>query len=496
MTIKNKIATSLVAASLLSVTAFAAAGDTINVNGGGTISEELLTVAKDVNVSLGNFTITPSFSSPSSRNNPIFEFVFTPSIDATAMTTALAGFEVYEINGTNEYNASSPLSSGFTISGNTVSFAKSTGTASVTSGNTYGILNSTQATDDNASTPDNIASILVEVSSATEAAATGVTYEIYTGDSGLKFASDSKTNMYSVKPEYKITLDTPFDRRTDLCSGKVVFSKATGGCGADNNDTDTLMFTIARTDMSYDFNASGDASYMRVTGDSNLTVMGDAGSSVVTTSSANTLPTATPTLAHTGTSFEQNATITAANLAAASSTSTQVLALDYKVVGNVAITDTKFNWNFLLVGPDGNTTVKGSDSSGTAGEWKPYGYAAQIPNVSHADSVNISTVVSVTNTGSSSVPVFMTLVADGKECLVNSTDVATIADAAANSTTKYEAKTLLAACPSITASSFGLELDIATQPSDIYTSASYKRALTGNLVFKDLPVYSTSTMSY
>ncbi|MEA3521618.1 MAG: hypothetical protein U9R50_01445, partial [Campylobacterota bacterium] len=118
MTIKKTIATSLVAASLITTAALAGdLGGEITVLGGGTISEERLAVA-DLNISLGNFQFIPNFNNPAVRDNPVFEFTFTPAV--ADLATDLVGSEVYEVNATGF--AETAVSDGFTVTGNTVSF--------------------------------------------------------------------------------------------------------------------------------------------------------------------------------------------------------------------------------------------------------------------------------------------------------------------------------------------------------------------------------------
>jgi hypothetical protein len=505
MTIKRKLGLSLIASSLIAVAAMAEATPGI-INGVGTVETPSISweriAAGELNVSVTAFTFTPIFVDPAVRNNPIFEFTFSSEVAGN-----LEGYHIYEINATNEYNSSNPVSDDASINGNKISFAAADG--SIVKANVkYGILK--DGADGNASDVDNFGQVLTTIPQGgqDQAGMISINADVYTGDTGDHLSYAEKSPLYTVVKEYAIAVDKVFSRKTNLCSGRVIFDTSTGGCSAEDNATDTVSFKITRTNCTYNFNADGDASSLVIKGDNNLTSVQvrearDANVGFATTlldTFGLTDDTILAITNSTGTSFEQNNLLTAANLAAA--TSEKVIAVQYEVNGSVTpIQDTKFGWEFKLSGPDGNTSAAGSTSFGTvaskaAGEWKTYGYAAQIPNVTTSVAAGIDTTIIMTNTNAANSDVYFTLIANGEECTVSSVDDG-LSPMIGNSTTKYTADSLFVGdCAGMTATSFGVEIESTATPNDIYTAASFANRSGSVAIFKDLPVYSTSTLTY
>ena len=511
MTINKKLGFSLVAATMLSTSAMAICTlpgsgtdctGNLNVSQGGTISAELLAVS-DVNVSVANFTFTPHFSTPSTRNNPVFEFSVTP----TNVTGDLTGHAIYEINASGEYNSSNPITKTGTITNGVVSFGVlSGGGGSVKSASNYAILSINPATapDGNATDPLNFAKVDLLIKTAADAASTSVCANVYTGDTGAFLSGACKTPLYTVVPEYKIIVDKEFNRRLDLCSGRIVFDTTSGGCGSDDNKTDRSAFQIVRTDVTYPF-VDNNKSAMRIHADQNLSVIAIGGNVNANTAGTTMSPTVTasPMIILNAASTRQDTVLSASSLKDATNVARQSLTVVYEVNTSAKIPDTKFDWEFILSmtdasGKEHNTSALGSLSKGNLGEWKPFGYAAQIPNVSVNTAAAVESTMIVTNTGDKTAEVFFTLVGAGVECQVDTLSNPTLNAIPANSIMKYTASTLLAACPSIgvDTATFGLELDIAVNPQDIYTHASFRNKSSGTALFKDLPVYNTSSMSY
>lgn len=500
MTINNKLGLSLLASAVIAASASAACTlpgtgtgctGTLNVAQGGTISQELLAVG-DTNVSVANFTFIPKFDKPSTRNNPVFEFAVTP----TNVTGDVSQYAVYKVDlntSTNswEYNKSAPATNTGVISNGVVTFSASGGSTVVQANEKYQILSING--DGNASNPVNFAAVNVLIKTPADAANTSVCANVYTGDTGAFLSGACKTPLYSVVPEYKIQVTKSFNRRTNLCSGKVVFDTSAGGCGGDNNKTDNAMFQIVRTPVTYPFSNDTNNSYLKITADTNLTVVSSVNPGAYSGAATNLAADFNVSHVVPGVTSTQTSTFKSNSLAAATAPAHQTLEVVYEVNTSSTIPDTKFNWEFVLASTAGNTSAAGSASSGALGEWKPFGYAAQIPNVSTVNGGHdVETTVIVTNTSSSDADVFFTLVDAGNECLVSTANTALNA-VPANSSMKYKATALKALCPTIGAT-FGLELDIAINPQDVYTAASFKN--TGKNLFKDLPVYSTSKMSY
>jgi len=517
MTINKKLGFSLVAAAMLSTSAMAANNPCILTNGvesglcdgtvtvgqtgNGTISAELLAVS-EVNASVANFSFLPHFTQPSIRNNPVFEFAITPS----SVSGDLSGHAIYEVidnNGSLEYNTSRQITETGTIANGVISFAVlSSGGGAVKSESRYAILSISG--DGNASNSANFAqNVNVLIKTAADAANTSVCANVYTGDTGAHLSGDCKSPLYTVVNEYKIVVDKVFDRRIALCSSngaiRTAFDTTSGGCGADDNKSDSATFQIIRTDVTYPF-VDNNMSDMMIHADTNLTVVNN-----VDAANSTLLPVFTAKDFNvTGASDSyQSTVIESASLAGTKTAANQDLTVVYDVNLTGKIPDTKFDWEFTLRHPNGKTTgALGSDSKGKLGEWKPFGYAAQIPNVTTNTAKNLSTNIIVTNTGDKVAEVFFTLVSGGKECTINSVDSAAVVPAIpANSVTVYSATDLLANCATpaplpTSTTKFGLEIDIATTPTNIYTAASFRNSTTSTKVFKDLPVYNTSSMSY
>jgi len=131
------------------------------------------------------------------------------------------------------------------------------------------------------------------------------------------------------------------------------------------------------------------------------------------------------------------------------------------------------------------------------GNWKNYGYRAQIPNVLATS--NFKTYLKFTNASSLDADVYMTIRdIDGTVVTLSSAD-SEIASLPAGKTVKYLANTFLQTAYDKDndldiKQSVSVELNIPTNPNKVYGFASLKNISLGQ--FKDLPVYSTSSMRY
>ena len=498
------IKSSLVASMALSSLAYAAtaAGDLQYLNGSNTItvSKELVAV-KDVNVSLGGFIFKPNITDPSSRTNPIFEFKV---VNGEGLEQkALDGFKVYELNTTaNEYNASAPVSGDPSVNDSTISFAQAD-SANVKSQSWYVIGKESSCTDSdgnglcdaNATANTPFIYKTIKDHNFTEPNVS-IDAKLYTGDTGDLISEANLPSSIEILPEYEVAITKKLDRRTNLCDLEKTFTSGIGCATGDNNDTDTLTFKLAKLgDYTYPFNV-GDTSNLVVTFDKNESAI------------ASVTPTTGDTLATAGaiTPADENFTVdyNASSIEAAT-TDGVTSTLNVKVDGNTSInTIAKAAWTFTLVDDD-NTTLKtrvyGSDSEGTlgtAGEWKPFGYYAMIPNVTNNSASSVVTNFVITSKAPTEQDIFFTLHADGKTCSLNTIDNASLftGKLQPDNVMRVDADVLYQACATELGTAEGktmVEIDIPTEPENIAVHASFSQA---GSVFKDLPVYHTGTLSY
>jgi len=485
----KKLGISLVASAILMVAAANAADGAItrfNGTGKTSISYEKIEVT-EVNVSAGAFAFTPEFSDPSTRTNPVFEYKFTGlDVDDTALENSLGNSVVAEINASYDGTGASNgvvayVSDTPSVNDGVITYGQ-LDSANVKAGKQYAIVNkdTNDSADVNLTIPQKDHAIVPTV---------GVVATVYTGDTG-DLLSTAKDTIFTEIKEYTASVETKLNARINLCDARHTFTSLTAACGLDSNVTDSVTFQITRAAVDYPFLTDLNESNVVLGYDANLTnvVVSDANGS------GNEIAIASVVASD----FKRVASLVDSNL---TDTQSKELVWALTVDGNVSIPSTKFNWAFNLAGSEGNTTaangLAGDATWGSAGEWKPFGYYAQIPNVTDNATYAIQTNIVVANNGTQEEPIIFTLTANGKTCVLDSQVSDVVSAIAGQSTTTYTASSLLAACQADLGegtTQATVSIDVPTTPEDISVFASWIRDISGVKQFKDLPVYHTGAL--
>jgi len=483
----KKLGISLVASAMLIVAA--ANAETGSIKSLSDNDKQLVSVEKvlvtDVNLSAGKFIFIPNFNNPSTSTNPIFEYTYTDAnISDQALENSLQDTVVAEVNATFNGTSLTATSVKEIVSGapsvdhGVITYGQKD-SSNVKAGKRYAIIYK----DTNTSADLNISIAKGAVDSIERV---GVRAVVYTGDSRTPL-SDAQSLLFQKVKEYDVKLDHRLDARISLCDSRHTFTNINSACGIDNNVTDTIQFTITRAYADYEYVSDMNQSNITLGTDQNLTgvIASDANGTNGDIKIASVVPSATDRVAN----------LVDADLI---ETAKNSLAWDLTVVGNTTIPTTKFNWTFNLVGSEGNVTAEYADTTpGSAGEWKPFGYYAQVPNVQNSAADGISTNIIVANTGTSSQPVIFTVIANNDSCVIDSQASITFGEIPAKSSMVYSAASLFAECEAklgdITRAT--VQIDVPTTPEDISVFASWIRNLDTGKQFKDLPVYHTGTLA-
>lgn len=470
MTIRKKIALSIVTASLASTVAFA--GTITNTGSVGLVGKEKLTIS-DVNVSnafrsVGEVVYTPTNIPATSLKNPIFKFTF-----AGGSSLVVDGnTSVWECQDGNESNTSignwRRVAGDMQVSGTNseiASFNAVDSTIYVYNNKKYVVAdnNSSDITD------TNVSITLAQGSTADLA----LQAELYSGDSQAQADLAPATTIAKVGNEYVGSVTQKFDARIDAANSFFIFYDRNSD--GSTKKEDDAVFNLHKNATLPGASLGVNVAYIDVLFDQNT-------SSYITSQLGFT----------TLTDLNVTHSVNGFNTASSAFDSNTTLALT--VTGTDKIEKTKFGAHAYVKSGTNifDLITKATDN---AGEWTIYGYNAQIPNVASTPSVDV--VMKFTNRSTLDTNIYLTLIdQDGTIVTLDSVNDG-LAALPANTTGVYKASDLVALItdPDFNKNdSFSVEVSIPTTPSSVYGMASFKNLTLGQ--FKDLPIYNSSEMTY
>ena len=410
---------------------------------------------------------TPTNIPATSLKNPIFKFTFA-NVKNIVPSNTTAVFEV--VDGNYTMVAKSPQVSG--SNSNIISF-------NAVDANTYAYNNKTYVVaDSNGTDAMGYADVNATVLKGSTSNVT-LQAELYSGDSQAQADLAPATVIAKVGPEYVGSVTNKYDARIDASNSFYTFyDQYNNVVTTNNNKQDSAIFNLHQNATLPGASLGVTDATLVLTFDQNLTKNGYNVSE--------------------GTPNDYNVTDTVANAfntnnAAKDNNKTLTLTVD----GQTAIPKTTFDAHaYVTDAKSGKTFDLISKSTGNAGAWTIYGYNAQIPNV--VGNGNIETTMKFTNRSSLDTNIYFTLIdPDGTVAKLNSVDNPTLPSLKHNTTSKYDASTLLGLVtdPAFNKTgSFSVEVSIPTTPSSVYGFASFRNLTLGQ--FKDLPIYNTSKMTY
>lgn len=464
----NKIATSVVAAALISTSAYAITigSGTLAVDGGVKLSvgsELIAREAVEANVTT-MLTYTTDIEA-SSATEPAFELSFAGLNTASnlhiindANTTVIATFD--------------------RVDGSTVIFSTANG-VTVERNGVYRVT----SIDNNGSIGADELSINLPVGT-TDFDAT-LTLWNNNGDAKLDTAT---ATLFEKKTQFATSVTTPLSASIDASNELKSFSTASGGATTTSTDTLVVQFT---NDTTINYKAT------LVSAEFNITAADGNLSAYVLTAPSSSITTA-----------DGNATvaITASNIDVdftedANTSYNPNIVLD--TTEATAMTETTFAAKSTVVfnRTGTNYTINPTDSAVAGGEWDIYGYNGQIPNV--VSNATKETYVNITNTSSRSATPVFTILAQTTHSDGTTTgsgivcENVTAASIASNSSVKYSMTNILALsgaenCQDDAITNYALELTVPTEPNFVYVNSQQRKGDTVTV----LPVYNTSEYSY
>lgn len=477
MTMK-KIVLSALAATM--VTSVALAGTISPKASGDKIGSELLSV-RDVNVSnvMANATYTPSDIPASAVKNPIFQFEFTNLKDLDVNTTAISLASVYEVLDGNESNVTNGnrilVANNAQVSGSTknvISFTAATAGTYAYNNKMY------QVCDTNTTNGTSLAGVVVKDSTGSVT----LQAKLYSGDSNKQVDASTAKTIFEIADEFSASVTQKFDATIDAASS--FFKFKTNATDTTALDDDNVTITVKDGNFTHGLGTAVVWNLFKA--DQNLSV----NTTTVSALAGSTIGDTTPD----NTDFNVSINSTNAELP---------ILTNLTVDGNSKIEKTKFVVHTYITDAELGTTKVDLITYATiddknAGEWKIYGYTAQIPDAVVKTGAK-ETYINVTNRSSLSANAFFsiypdTINADGSASNAGvdacEVDGGTIA---ANQTRKFELSRLTANCP-VKTGTFAVELAVPTTPDSVYANAVQKNITLSQ--FKDLPVYNSSSMGY
>lgn len=289
--------------------------------------------------------------------------------------------------------------------------------------------------------------------------------------------SSNEVEIAKTKQEWEVSV-SKYDALIDASSA---FKKFTDATSTSNGTVDVASINVKQNSVGV---SSGALTLNEViTADNNVSKFATSwaklsGSSIVLDSNLKFDENVTY-----ATTTEDNATFTA-------DATHEIKKSQFKIALNATKTanNTKFTKEYVAESPK------------NFGEWKIYGYNAQIPNV-RGDG-DFETDLKFTNRSGLETKVYFTLIdQDGTVVQLDSSEVSSVKAQllSENETVGYKASELITLAHAkdsafATVGTVSVEVSIPTTPSSVYGFASFKNA---NLKqFKDLPVYNTSEMTY
>ncbi|ADN08326.1 hypothetical protein [Sulfurimonas autotrophica] len=286
--------------------------------------------------------------------------------------------------------------------------------------------------------------------------------------------SSGSVTIATGKTEWSAAVGTSFDNQIDAAKSFALFTNSP----ATNDDNATITFTRTTVDFG---GATLDAN-IKLTTDYNVSSIGSLkfnnvvktpnGSFVYDVNATGLLAASTDYPID----FDGNTTTTSG---------TKIDATGFKVaVSAVKLGTAAYSKSYV------------SASDKNLGEWSVYGYNGYVPNATASTASNIETVLSFTNTSSTTVDAYFTLVAaDGTETQVDSVNDG-LAKLETKKTVKYNVSDLITTA-GVAEGSYMIKVVFPTTPSKIIGFASFRND--NKNAFKDLPIHSNidaSTLQY
>lgn len=512
MTIKNKIATSIVASAILATGAFSADGTLTYQDGSANavIAEELYQLSGEYNASIMTNTnawlYTPSIDESGTVSDATVNMTLSAAISKTAATDE---FLIYD----TEDNNTIAVESSYDAATGIVKF-DSNGNVGFSNGKTYAIVVSDGGVAvEGTFTGADFGSATTINGSKTVHSGLTAQLDVWTGSGDDILEDTAVLDVFSVTPQYKVACDNKFNNLINVENASMTFVSTKHGAlsAIDINSTsadlmdvlsDVMRFTVTKTAV--DFGLDGNGSTLLVSADNNTSFLtsilaGNGSSNFADGAAGNAI-----TINDMGSNYSDiNVTdVTTAGPAASETfyglgASVNTYTVNLAATGTNAIPATNFTANFYIWDNivDTNTTYTPADTSYVAdakvGEWSEFAYIAQIGAVSYAPGIT-NVKFYVTNRSCKAVAPTVKLVRGGETLDVVMDTIAV--DTQAKFTIDQVAAAAVAAGDTLPGASgpFAVEITLAGNAEDFYVAAQ----MDNGEKIKDLPVYNTSTRSY
>ena len=493
MTIKNKIATSLVASALIATASFAGSlSYPLSGTNGAKVAQELFELG-DYNATISQNTNRLTYKaevSPTEFGGSISDPLINLTFDGNV---TLAENHVFALvdddNKTVAVQDEDPVNGVYRLQGNS--------DTSVVDGKSYTIftVDANTAVDANATNTNQAR--LVGAESDFNAAKANL--ELWSTSGTPTKVDTASAKLFDTTPQYSVYCENKLNNLINVENGSFTFISTKHGALKDQNGsngdimnvlTDVMRFKVVKNAV--DFGLDGNASVLAITADANMT---------------NYMPTVTSDFALVGTPDAADITHSAYDINVTDNNGTDngfvgnaaysaTYTVNFEVNGTAQVQPTKFYANFYIneTGHDYNTTVtpKGDYTADAfVGSWEQFAYIAQISGAT--EDANTKTKLFITNRSCKAVNPIVKLIANGK------TVDLTLDSIAVDSQGKFllgniitANKDAITAAGLSTTGRYAVEITIPGNAEDFYVYAQ-AQSKTDIAATKDLPVYSTST---